>query len=158
MELITKIDDTLKQALGPENTLLHLFARCLIITTILCLTLSGIIGISTLLKPNEAKEPQQTEPTATEQTEPTAPKAEQAPTSSIAPILTIFLLYIVLVLCSIAVYFIPTIVAISNHKANTAAIATLNIFLGFTYLGWVLALVWAFSKDHIPNSHPPRLS
>lgn len=43
----------------------------------------------------------------------------------------------------IVVYFIPGIVAEVRHHHNKMAIAVLNLFLGWTVLGWVLALVWA---------------
>lgn len=45
---------------------------------------------------------------------------------------------------SILIYFLPAIVAIKRQHCNTLAILVLNIFLGWTFLGWVGALVWAF--------------
>lgn len=44
-------------------------------------------------------------------------------------------------------YFFPSIIAMSRHKRNVASIIVLNLFLGFTIVGWVLALVWAFAVD-----------
>lgn len=44
-------------------------------------------------------------------------------------------------------YFIPTIVAYANKKENATAILLLNLFLGWTFIGWVVALVWSFTKD-----------
>ena len=44
-------------------------------------------------------------------------------------------------------YFIPTIVAKVRHKENINAIFVLNLFLGWTIVGWVVALVWAVSKE-----------
>jgi len=43
------------------------------------------------------------------------------------------------------IYFLPTFVA-RDHK-NGNSIAVLNLFLGWTFLGWVVALVWAFKND-----------
>jgi len=43
-------------------------------------------------------------------------------------------------------YFIPSIVAYTNEKKNESAIIILNIFLGWTILGWIIALIWAFMK------------
>jgi hypothetical protein len=51
------------------------------------------------------------------------------------------------VILSIAIYFIPTLVAMSRHKRNAGAIFALNLFLGWTLLGWVGALVWALLAD-----------
>ncbi len=47
----------------------------------------------------------------------------------------------------LAMYFIPTIVAYYRHKDNFMAILLLNFFLGWTLVGWVVALVWATTKD-----------
>lgn len=41
-------------------------------------------------------------------------------------------------------YFIPTMVAV-NHK-QFAAIFMLNLLLGWTFIGWVGALIWALTK------------
>ncbi|MFQ5882888.1 MAG: superinfection immunity protein [Candidatus Methylomirabilales bacterium] len=44
-------------------------------------------------------------------------------------------------------YFIPSIVGTVRDKRNIGAIFVLNIFLGWTLIGWVVALVWAVAKD-----------
>ena len=46
-----------------------------------------------------------------------------------------------------AVYFTPTIVALSLDRRNKLAIAALNALLGWTIIGWVMSLVWALTKD-----------
>ncbi len=46
-----------------------------------------------------------------------------------------------------AMYFIPTFVAYYRHKDDIMAILMLNLFLGWTLVGWVVALVWATTKD-----------
>lgn len=43
------------------------------------------------------------------------------------------------------IYFLPAI--IGNKKKNNTAIFVLNLFLGWTFIGWVIALVWATTKD-----------
>src|SRR5258708_7290805 len=53
---------------------------------------------------------------------------------------------VVLAIC-VGIYFIPYIIAKSNKKQNAGAIGALNFFLGWTLVGWVVALVWAMSKD-----------
>ncbi len=39
------------------------------------------------------------------------------------------------------IYFLPTLVA--YDLANRGQIFILNLFLGWTLLGWVIALIWA---------------
>jgi hypothetical protein len=41
------------------------------------------------------------------------------------------------------VYFLPSIVGSSRQHHQQLAIVMLNLFLGWTFLGWVAALVWA---------------
>jgi hypothetical protein len=50
---------------------------------------------------------------------------------------------LVLLVC----YFIPAIVASCRHHDATGQIIVLNIFLGWTFTGWVIALVWASTND-----------
>ena len=52
---------------------------------------------------------------------------------------------LLLVLC--VVYFVPTIVAMARNCAKKVGIIVLNVFLGWTLIGWVLALVWAVSDS-----------
>jgi len=48
---------------------------------------------------------------------------------------------------AVLLYFLPSIVANKRKKDNATAITVLNLFLGWTLIGWVIALVWAVSKD-----------
>jgi hypothetical protein len=48
---------------------------------------------------------------------------------------------------AIAIYLIPWLVAAMNHRRNENAIFVLNVLLGWTVVGWVIALVWAFVRD-----------
>ena len=43
-------------------------------------------------------------------------------------------------------YMLPTIEAWIRKSTNLPAIAAVNFFLGWSLLGWVAALVWAFKK------------
>lgn len=44
-----------------------------------------------------------------------------------------------------ALYFLPFLVG--YNKKNAVSIFLLNFFLGWTFIGWVVALIWATSKD-----------
>jgi hypothetical protein len=59
---------------------------------------------------------------------------------------------IFLVLC-MAVYFLPSIVAIQKQKHNTAAIMAVNILLGWSVIGWIVALVWALAESPSPAGY-----
>lgn len=52
-------------------------------------------------------------------------------------------------------YLFPTLVALGRGKKNSAAIGVLNVFLGWTFLGWVVALVWAFTFETKGGAEPP---
>lgn len=40
-------------------------------------------------------------------------------------------------------YFLPTLVAVFRQHHNTFAIFLLNLLLGWTALGWIIALIWS---------------
>jgi hypothetical protein len=44
-------------------------------------------------------------------------------------------------------YFLPSIIALGRSKRDITAIVLLNFFLGWTMIGWVVALVWAVKTD-----------
>jgi hypothetical protein len=54
----------------------------------------------------------------------------------------------VLIGIAILIYFLPTIVASNRSHPSTGGITALNVFLGWTALGWIIALVWACSGDY----------
>jgi hypothetical protein len=43
-------------------------------------------------------------------------------------------------------YFLPGAIATCRGQKNATAIWVLNLFTGFTGVGWVAALVWSFIK------------
>jgi len=45
----------------------------------------------------------------------------------------------------VAVYFLPGLVAYKRDHQNAASIMLLNLFLGWTLLGWIGAMVWSAS-------------
>jgi hypothetical protein len=48
-------------------------------------------------------------------------------------------------------YFLPTIIAAIKSKRDTVAILLLNLFLGWSVIGWIVALVWA-AKSDVPTT------
>lgn len=61
-----------------------------------------------------------------------------------------FLIVIWLIL--LAMYFAPLIVAISRHHHQTGAIVVINVFLGWTLVGWVVAMAMACSATLPPSA------
>src|SRR5215470_4511876 len=57
----------------------------------------------------------------------------------------IFMLFLFAI--GVAFYLLPTIVAMQRKVARSAGIVMLNIFLGWTFLGWLAALIWACSAE-----------
>jgi hypothetical protein len=53
---------------------------------------------------------------------------------------------LLLIAVSFFIYFLPAI--IGRKKRNAGSILLLNIFLGWTFIGWIVALVWATSADN----------
>jgi hypothetical protein len=44
-------------------------------------------------------------------------------------------------------YFLPWVVALLRRHRNATAIFILNLLLGWTFIGWVVALVWSFTNS-----------
>jgi hypothetical protein len=56
----------------------------------------------------------------------------------------------------IALYLLPAIVAYRRNTLNKAAVAIVDIFLGWTLIGWVVALAMAASgKQEGPKTPIP---
>lgn len=49
----------------------------------------------------------------------------------------------------LAIYFLPAIIASHRRHRNKTAITVLNLFLGWTFIGWVIALVWAYTAQDL---------
>jgi pilus assembly protein TadC len=54
---------------------------------------------------------------------------------------------ILFIILATVIYFLPSIIAFARHKKQRVAIFLLNLFLGATFVGWVIALVWSAMKD-----------
>jgi hypothetical protein len=59
-----------------------------------------------------------------------------------------------LLLIALPIYFIPAFVAGGRHHKNGLAIMMLNLFLGWTFIGWVIALVWACTENVAAKPEP----
>jgi hypothetical protein len=55
---------------------------------------------------------------------------------------------IVLVVGGVALYFLPTIIAVWRDHHNVGTIGVVNLFLGWSCLGWVVALAWSVSATN----------
>lgn len=53
--------------------------------------------------------------------------------------------YFILLVIGI-LYFLPIMIAANRKHHNVASIAVVNVFLGWTLLGWVISLAWACSQ------------
>lgn len=56
------------------------------------------------------------------------------------------ILPIIALLLAVLLYLLPTLVAWRRGHHNRLAICVLNIGLGWTLLGWMVALVWAVTR------------
>lgn len=57
------------------------------------------------------------------------------------------LMSILLIILVVLIYFIPALQAYQTNHRQKVAILILNLFLGWTTIGWVIALVWAYIKE-----------
>jgi hypothetical protein len=52
----------------------------------------------------------------------------------------------------ICLYFLPLIVAGARHVPNVGSVAVINIFLGWTFIGWVVALAMAMRSTAVSTA------
>jgi len=63
----------------------------------------------------------------------------------------------------VGLYFLPAIIAAVRHTHNSTAILLLNLFLGWTMVGWFVALLMAifsmrdYGPYYGPNCGPYRV-
>lgn len=53
-------------------------------------------------------------------------------------------LLVVTIIIGLTIYFTPSAIAFNRDHPQRTAILILNLFLGWTLVFWVIALVWAF--------------
>jgi hypothetical protein len=53
---------------------------------------------------------------------------------------------LILLIPALVVYFIPTIIATSRNHSNKIGIFLLNLFLGWTFVGWLGSLIWSVTS------------
>jgi hypothetical protein len=72
-------------------------------------------------------------------------------------LLRVIALFIMWGVLGFVVYFLPALVG--RNKRNGTALLALNLFLGWTLIGWVGALVWALCAEApIPQTPPTILA
>ncbi len=54
-----------------------------------------------------------------------------------------------------ALYFVPTIVAAVRRSHLVVPVAAVNLLFGWTFIGWVIALVMALIRPSGPSIAPP---
>lgn len=54
-----------------------------------------------------------------------------------------------LLIVIILVYFLPAFIATMRHHHNSGAVFVLNLLLGWTVLGWIIALVWSCTASKL---------
>jgi hypothetical protein len=62
-----------------------------------------------------------------------------------------------LILC--VIHFLPSIVAFSREHPRRITLLVLNILVGWTLIGWIVLLIWAFARPssnvHRPDTQQP---
>lgn len=63
----------------------------------------------------------------------------------------------IIIIASIVAYWAPTIVAASRHVPNRGSVIVINLFLGWTVIGWVIALAMACRSKPAVAAGPPMM-
>jgi len=59
------------------------------------------------------------------------------------------LLFAILLTLLSLFYLLPFAIAFNKKRANSGAIFALNLFLVWSLIGWVVALVWAMKDERV---------
>jgi hypothetical protein len=59
------------------------------------------------------------------------------------------LFFAILITVFFLFYLLPFAIAFNKKRANTGAIFVLNLFLGWSFVGWVIDLVWAIKEERV---------
>ena len=54
---------------------------------------------------------------------------------------------ILFILCGVILYFFPSLVAGGRNTKSSGGVFIINLFLGWTFVGWVVALAWAVAGE-----------
>jgi Superinfection immunity protein len=65
--------------------------------------------------------------------------------SALVTMIVTVIIIVIIAIVAIVLHFLPFIIALLRHHHDTAAIFILNLLLGWTVIGWVIALVWSFT-------------
>jgi hypothetical protein len=68
-------------------------------------------------------------------------------------------LLVIALFCALGFYLLPATMAIKRKSPHTTAVVILNIFFGFTLVGWIIALVLASKQPQpvvVVYNTPPR--
>lgn len=58
--------------------------------------------------------------------------------------------------CGFLVYFLPTIIAVLRERHDKISIFLVNLFLGWSLIGWIVALIWACKRDQVVYIQNPQ--
>jgi hypothetical protein len=61
-----------------------------------------------------------------------------------------FAVLLLIIVAAVAFYFIPTIVAFARKHHQAGAVFAINLLLGWTLIGWVVALAMSLSAHRQP--------
>ncbi len=53
---------------------------------------------------------------------------------------------LIIIVSVLLIYFLPSIIAVKKDHKNMASILLINMFLGWSLIGWLVAIVWAIKK------------
>lgn len=67
------------------------------------------------------------------------------------------LLGLCLIFLALVFYFLPTYIASKREAQHSGAILFINLFFGWTVLGWFAALIWAITEKSEDSTPPPAV-
>lgn len=61
------------------------------------------------------------------------------------------IIFLLSLFVAVSLYMLPAIIAYKRYHNNGACIALVNLFFGWSVLGWLAALIWSLSANVQPE-------
>ncbi len=58
---------------------------------------------------------------------------------------------LILFVIGLVLYFLPSFIAANRNTVNRGSVLVINLFLGWTFIGWVISLAMACSNNLEPK-------
>lgn len=64
--------------------------------------------------------------------------------------------FVIAAIC-LTIYFLPFIISLMRNANNTGPIFFINLFFGWSLIGWIASFIWACVDQQNIRPYPPKI-